>query len=46
MKKPSKCPKCNSRMIVSNENGELKCKRCGYEHSKKKNAKFLFFNKS
>jgi predicted Zn-ribbon and HTH transcriptional regulator len=31
MKKPSKCPVCNSTRLVQSEEG-MKCKRCGYVH--------------
>jgi predicted Zn-ribbon and HTH transcriptional regulator len=32
MKKPSKCPVCNSTRLVQSKEG-MKCKRCGYVHN-------------
>jgi len=34
IKKLKRCPVCGSKRIVVNENGDFRCKKCGYIHKK------------
>lgn len=41
IKKPTKCPVCQSKKITANLEGEMRCQRCGYIHSNKEKAKLM-----
>ena len=42
-KKLKKCPVCSSSRLKINDSEEIRCEKCGFVHSDKKNACFVEF---